>query len=74
MALCAVIKTMKVDCNHFMRTTTPMFCVGVVDCLLNCQIEKPFYTSKLYYFTKVFLRCRFFIEQGILYGKKIFCA
>ena len=26
-ALCAVIKGMKADCSHLMRTTTPMLCV-----------------------------------------------
>ncbi|MEL3906576.1 MAG: hypothetical protein P1P65_06065 [Treponema sp.] len=31
-SLCVVTKGIKADCNHLMRTTTPMLCVGVVDC------------------------------------------
>ena len=27
--LCTVMKGMKTDCNHLMRTTSPMLCVGV---------------------------------------------
>ena len=30
-ALCAVIKGMKADCNHLMRTTPPMLCVRGID-------------------------------------------